>query len=490
MKKLICRFAGAGIIAVFLLLHAGRGADAADSVDTCALFGTQTVDTICAADKNSIDLFSNDLTHINSYALPDTERIIQSVEGVQHRLWIGTDSGLYLYDELTSVFSGPFLKEKNIKQIEFDGKRIWMIVNNDLWSCAQDLNTITVHEFARDVPAPRLQSLRVFQKEVWITAEGRVYFTYGLNDVLYPLDSLRDTLDGRVCAVSGNYIAVGTGSGDIAVIDKLTGEKQMYSLYESNGSEHFITAMMADGQYLWIGTFEGLFVVDVNTGDRIAVDEGAYKPSTINFFIGQHNRVIIGTDEKMYALEKPYRAMTLTPRQSYVYEQAPSVDSFLSIPDTVSYETVKFDYRLASFPDIWHQAETLVSEGNVLWKTDALPSWNEWYELRASIEIEESKFIYDACVYKMDAVKPFVSFDALIGNTDPGLAIITGRFNKRYISSIIIDPFHLSAQINQTERTFKSAVILKPGKNLFTAQLTDCTGKKTKAERAVFIQTK
>ncbi|MFH1379627.1 MAG: hypothetical protein ABII23_05060 [bacterium] len=495
MKKIIRFISYIGILVIVLPVH-GLSETYVDRVfDVRGLFGASTDNHIWSSAEKSLSYIDKKTEMIEQIVLPDQKRTIQCIQGIGDQLFVGTNDGIYIYQELKDAWRGPLYRGNPIYQMDFDGNRLWMIAGSHIVSCSTKIKNITVHALADAKNILNLKTLYAYQDEIWIGTYDQLYFSYGANRFFYPLEINAQDQDFRVIAVAGKYTAVGTGKGKLIVRDKLSGEESIFSCLDPDGNERFITTLIIDGHYLWVGTFDGLIIIDIKTGDQLIIPELYNKPVMIEYIENQQTSILVGTDENLYRINRPYASVRMYPQQTGYFLKTPVIESVLLFQGIDAHEDLNFEYRLASFPNIWQPAEVTVSEQGtaqktIAWHTGAVPSWNESYELRVSIpEKKADVTLGDSVVYTMDIITPQVSFDPMVGleTLEPGAAIITGRYNKRYIESVTINPFNITAQLDRENRRFKAVIIVKQGKNKITAVIRDCTGKKAYADRDIFI---
>lgn len=201
-------------------------------------------------------------------------------------VWVGTESGLYKYDNTLSIESKNSFTYYNNKSGSFrgDGESVSisrLLINKSfVWVGTEEFVT-------RERPEFNLGGLYRFNRRAtWDKFDTKT----GL-----PANGI------RALALTGNYIWISVYEFDIEnkfekskgliLINRLTGEPFPIEMEEIKLGTNNITAMYFDGKYLWLGTEVGLWQVrifnpfaqwaaDINTKNSVKKNDKANQGTT------------------------------------------------------------------------------------------------------------------------------------------------------------------------------------------------------------------
>lgn len=180
---------------------------------------------------------------VNEVIFSDNKPFISHIHVMErmnnNEIWIGTDSGLYIYNEKQGSYIN--IKESHI----------------DKYSLADNF----IHSFCKDK-----------DNGIWIgTYFGGISYLpqqSGVFNKFYPLNDGK-TITGKVVRVfkedNEGYIWIATEDAGLDRFDPKTGTFKHYQTSALNNFQS-IRSFEVDGDKLWLGVFKGLEVMDTHTG--------------------------------------------------------------------------------------------------------------------------------------------------------------------------------------------------------------------------------
>lgn len=471
------------VLPVAIRLH-GEGREMHPLIkDMRCLFGCTTEKNIWVANRHEIRYVPHNQSDAMKLPFPGEQGSIQCLAGAPDHLLIGTDTGLFVWDEIGGQWSHQ-LNDMNVLDIAFDGQKIWMVTTQGVVSCFVDGSEKVTHSVAFISPYEKLSQLCIYQDRIWAAGTYGIYGTYGKGEKFYPFELLTTEVSNAVFAISGSYIVLGSGDGTIHIIDTFLEKENHYSLSPEDPRPRFITALLIEGRYLWVGTFDGIAMVNIFNGDPLEGNQFDERLSMVEFFIRGDAYIYVGTDRGLYKLKRPYKPWMMHPHKTFFYTK----ESHATFSVEGHIQDMRFEYRLLPFPEHWHKARVSILNNELTWDLGDIVSWNERYELRAvPASSEDTIMPLDSSVIHMDVDEPKISFDSFVGIKKPGPVTITGRFNKYFIEHIVIYPFDISPRVDRKNCSFKAVINLDAGMNVIKAKLTDRWGREALTEIKIYV---
>ncbi|MBD3272162.1 MAG: hypothetical protein GF384_06460 [Elusimicrobia bacterium] len=449
--------------------------------------GAITAHALYITDGDAITGMTHRFLNVHSLTPPEPDVSITALCGVDRQLVVGSTAGLFMWDEIKKQWKRTLFADHHVLDVEYDGSKIWVVTDRKVFSCEPRSRKTREHTVYGLDPAERLYDIERFGTEIWVAGGSQVFTRYGIDEDLYPVMIDQPSSDIRVCAVSGNCIAVGSNVDGVRCFSKLT-EQKLYPLHDNhNAGNGFITALCADGSFIWVGTFEGFYIVDLRSGaivDRGPSDGGL---CSVEFIMPFKKSMLIGTHEGLMQVRKPYQHIIIEPVKSIFDTQMQSIPFHRTALPVDALADLRAQYRLSSFPSVWNEASVTFNDAGFTWDVSALPQTDERYELCVSVGSETDVSVQGCAVIHLDAGQPSLSFDPLIGLNGPGPVTVTGRFNKRFVKKIVINPGRIEAVIDRTHRIFKGVVNLKDGENTISAECIDAHNKHTKTYTVIYV---
>lgn len=219
-------------------------------------------------------------------------------EDADHKLWVGTDRGVYIYDPEYDKFS--FLNVKSpdgvapgdwVQEITADGQGcVWILIPNQ-GLFRYDGNGIRHHNVDE-----RLRSGGDMPSSLIATSKGKIYvgtFSSGLyrfnpasdsfmrvgrNGLGFPELNGKNILPIREDS-AGNLI-LSTQAGEIYHFDINT--EQLTRLDFLKGKQVFVRSMACVDDEIWLGTHNGLYILNRVNGSETFLTEAIDNPSSLS----------------------------------------------------------------------------------------------------------------------------------------------------------------------------------------------------------------
>ncbi len=210
-------------------------------------------------------------------------------------LWFGTDRGLCKFDgyqvRVFAIESTPENKRQIITSIiSMKGGRLLLATGNGLWTF--DLKTEQLSQFLPGTEIPRSRINAIVQgpdSTIWIGTSSLGLFSYNTTSTIVRRYTTSDGLSAnRILTLLLDHsggLWIGTTGGGLNLLETATSRIVHYrstatdsgTLYSDN-----ITSLCENvNQELWIGTSEGLNVLDLETQRMRRVDLHSYTRHTI-----------------------------------------------------------------------------------------------------------------------------------------------------------------------------------------------------------------
>ena len=191
-------------------------------------------------------------------------------EDSEKKLWIGTDKGIYIYDPMIDSFS-KFNKplpsgapiSYNIHRILFHHNTIWIrtgftffvydkdrgYIHNSILTQLKEITTKTPTDFISD------------DNSLWMSIPNCGLIKYANNEleIVYTNPKLIPTKLYQ----KGNNIYIGTSNMGILVYDKFTDDVVSLKLSDTK-EQPYIRTITTVNDDLWIGTENGIYIIDNN----------------------------------------------------------------------------------------------------------------------------------------------------------------------------------------------------------------------------------
>lgn len=228
--------------------------------------GLNRFDGTSVIQKNCDDYVAGTGNHNISALFEDAER----------QLWVGTDKGIYRYDPVQDVFTFMDLKTEAgvdmnnwVAQIVSDlAGNIWIVIPDQGIFRYRD-EKLYFYEIAKEEQFKTGTPVRICTRsngEVWLATWEAGLFRYEASaDTFELLDRSKagDWLEGKhlsmICDY-GDWIAVAVYEGELMKYDPKTNRQIKIDLPEA--AHTYISNVICLGDELWVGTNDGVFVVN------------------------------------------------------------------------------------------------------------------------------------------------------------------------------------------------------------------------------------
>ena len=239
-------------------------------------------------------------------------------EDGEHRLWVGTDRGVYVMDPMTERFTlfdmatDQGVQIKNwIAQIVGDKEGcIWVVSPNEgAFRYNPSTGRMNVYRTAKDASSshqhnPECMLVRE-NGDVWLGTNGAGLFK--LDKETGQLWQMTEAQNGR--SLAGKNIYVMAEQGDWIIVGEHEGQLMKYNPSTNTLSEvqapnvHYkvIRALAVDGDDLFVGTQDGLYIVNEHDGTETCIHENDMLPSGLtdnmiySLFLDRDDGLWVGT---------------------------------------------------------------------------------------------------------------------------------------------------------------------------------------------------
>ncbi len=231
----------------------------------------------------------------NDYILPRSNHNISALfEDKNHNLWIGTDEGVYIYNPLTELFRYLNVKAQDgtmmtdwISSIKKDTRgNIWIVVpgqgifrysNNKLYHYELE------HPQKSDSPS---DICICSDGQIWVCAWNMGLFKYIAHKDKF--EQVKKDAKGRsllnietnTISQWGNDLIMAVQSGELK---RYNYKKNILSDIEFPQLKHtFVRNATVFGNEIWVGTYDGLYVIDQITGEYRQFKQSPLFPSGLS----------------------------------------------------------------------------------------------------------------------------------------------------------------------------------------------------------------
>ncbi|MBQ9669200.1 MAG: response regulator [Prevotella sp.] len=250
--------------------------------------------------KNGLNRW--DGRQVKRYDVDDLERgcgnhnISALYEDADHRLWAGTDRGVYIMDPMSERFTlfdvstDEGVQIKNwIAQITGDSQGcIWVVSPNEgAFRYNPQTGHMSMYRTAKDATSPHLHNpecMLVRQNgDIWLGTNGAGLFR--LDQKTGQLWQMLEDRDGH--SLSGKNIYVMAEQGDWIIVGEHEGMLMKYNpttnvlteVQAPNVHYKVIRTLAVDGDDLFVGTQDGLYIVNEHQGRETIIRENDFVPS-------------------------------------------------------------------------------------------------------------------------------------------------------------------------------------------------------------------
>lgn len=240
-------------------------------------------------------------------------------EDADYNMWIGTDKGVYLYNPYTEQFSHfDAMTDKGekiqnwVSQIVADSVgNIWVVVpNQGAFRYNMKSGSLKMFRTAKDGGTTQhcnTQSMCVRRNgEVWIGTNGAGLYWYDAKSDRLVKQQIADdgghSLAGKdifaMCEY-GEWLVVGEHEGKLMKYNPLT--NTLKEVDAPNVHYKVIRSLASDGDELFVGTQDGLFVINEVNGTEIQIKENDILPFSLSdnmiysLFLDRNKGLWVGT---------------------------------------------------------------------------------------------------------------------------------------------------------------------------------------------------
>ena len=472
----------------------------------CGLIG-ETINCI-AKDKHAfwigtqkgVSLFNTKKNTWTNYTINDglASNYINSILVLNDKVWFGTKKGLTLFNKNKKSWTTYTMKNglphNQVNTLLNIGNTIWIGTEIGLTSFNKTTKTMGAVYTTKDgLFDNRIKTLIRDGAYLIIGTVGAVINTLNLHtgewNIQYPQTTLYSNI---VLTAERGFIWCGTNGGGVRSYNKSSQTWKTYTT--SNGlCDNFVQAIARDGKNLWVGTFDGisLFNMDTKKWKTFSSKEGI----SLSTILVDGNYVWFGTDDKgIRRYNKQIPQVEINTKLSSLTKLKIStplkIDCFISSYQKMGKPVI--EYSTASFPDIWTNTEITVipaktkNHYQIIWTMENLPCLSDTYNLRLTVENEQEDYNSSLATIKIDTIPPKITIDSTTATRNIGLQKISGTYNKNKIDNILVQPGNILAILDSTNQTFTALINLEEGKNPIRATLTDWLGQ-TATTKTVMI---
>ncbi|WP_455672980.1 hybrid sensor histidine kinase/response regulator transcription factor [Phocaeicola sp.] len=217
-------------------------------------------------------------------------------EDKERKLWVGTDRGVFRYDPASDIFTVMDLKTEDgidmnnwVANIVADSiGNIWIVIpdqgvfryNNDKLYFYEVTNKQNYKTEAADCICVRPNG------EVWVGTWGIGLFRYNAKADKFEhfcVDKHGNSLKGKnintVCDY-GDWLALAIHEGEVMKYNPTTNELVKIDLPKAVNT--YVRNVTCFGDELWVGTHEGLFVVNEKTNKMVHLEQDLMRPFSLS----------------------------------------------------------------------------------------------------------------------------------------------------------------------------------------------------------------
>ena len=229
-------------------------------------FGTR--DGLNRFDGLSYKIFRNDPSDPNTIG---SNAIMCLSEADNKKIWVGTEKGLYIFDELTEKFT-QFKKAGNgsIQALKVEGDMVYYITLYVLYSYNTKTKQFKTYSFPKEITA-----FSVFRdKSLWITSSAGIVAQYdpltdSFDNTFNVFSKSRNPVSKRIqsiCDAGQGKILIGTSNEGLKLLDTNKRSYQDLLTYNADKTDVNVMEILNTGaSEYWIATQSGIYIVDLTT---------------------------------------------------------------------------------------------------------------------------------------------------------------------------------------------------------------------------------
>jgi outer membrane protein OmpA-like peptidoglycan-associated protein len=396
--------------------------------------------------------------------LPDGEQV-----------WIGTDKGLAVLrsGKLVGVPGEGPASSKRVNSMAKNGAALLLGTNDGVFTYLPESGE--VNPFA-GLEGKNVTSLRTDERGLLIGLIKGTIRIYDLKqDTFDEADRQLNPLDLNVSAIGteGDSLWFATDGNGVIRYDKLTRRWERFG--QDLPVDRFLAALAEDGNYLWFGTFYGLYryAQKEDRWDDLASE--VLTKDAISALAVDGSEIWVGTEGGgvVYGNKQIPSLRLDQPKRGYVNETA----EFTGVVKGQEPLTVTLQYCNPTFPDLWFaQFATVSRAGNTFrGRLDLARLPDHVYKIRIRVADQEGRE-NQATFTLLKTTQPI----SLTFAEDPlhaGRNRVRGTITGQGIAGVVLKPGGVPAVIDPKAATFYAVLTLTAEDRQVEAEVWDIAGR-------------
>ncbi len=229
-------------------------------------FGTR--DGLNRFDGLSYKVFRNDPLNPNTIG---SNAIMCLSEDAHKKIWVGTEKGLYIFDQLTEKFTQfPMAGNGAIQALRVAGDKVYYITLYVLYCFDIKTKALKTYSFPNEVTA-----FTLFRDgSLWISSSAGQVARYNPDDdrfdkVCNVFTRSRNTVSQRIqsiCEAGAGNILVGTSNEGLKLLDTNNGSYRNLLTYNADKTDITVMDILnTEKDEYWIATQSGIYIMDLKS---------------------------------------------------------------------------------------------------------------------------------------------------------------------------------------------------------------------------------
>ncbi len=411
-------------------------------------------------------------------------------------LYAGTAKGLAVFDRTKKQWQRVNLLEGDgaepVNALLFEGTTLWIGLDSGLLIFDRVKGTGKLLTTEHGLVDNTVRALAANGEQVYIGTVGAALHAYDrVRRKIRVYTPKKQIFTNIVLEVERNRVWSGTNGGGIRVYNRTTGEWKIVTMKEGI-SDDFLQSICVDGQYVWVGTFDGVSRYDTTSGNWVSfgVKEGLVDGSVTTMAV-DGEFIWFGTDDGVSVYHKGYPQVRLDlPTTSIITKNKnePLIIPVMIRSSSPVREAVA-EYSTASFPDIWtSQGLRLTESGGgwlLQWDVTTIPTDFETLFVRVKVKDAREQTNEAVGSVQVDTEPVEVTLDPLPSDLRPGVWTVGGSVNKATVEEVTLEPGRVKARVDRMRKRYSALISLNPDVLEVKVTATDMFGRSGSASQPV-----
>lgn len=393
----------------------------------------------------------------------------------ENRVWLGTDRGLACLEDGHAQLLPHGLQVGNLPINTLAKKSDMLYVGTAegvfRYQIKNRQETIIPELAGKNVTA-----LKIDDDGLLISlANGVVNFYNTQANALQPITVELNPLQHSIRAIGagGDFFWLATDGSGVIQYDKM--RSSWTPLPQSNEIDRFLTALAEDGNYLWFGTFYGLYRFQISTQSWETFEHPVFTDHPLSALLVDAEQIWIGTEGGgiIYGSKKfPHLSAKLTQRFFNLEDAVIPIEASGTNP-----LQLQCNYNSLTFPNIQLTQFTRLqpsAQGYDLHIAFSdMPE--DFYKFKLSLADPLGNQNEESFTLAKESKPLSVEFQ-IPADLHAGNHVIQGTYSANSISKILINPGNVPADLDRNSKKFSARITLAPEDKKISAMVFHLAG--------------